>query len=478
MGMPPAWGYPGSYVNAMAPGPAGPRPAPVLVGSFYTPGGHPAQLYHLANGHRVLIEQRPTDVVSLRTFVNTGSIHEDPIHGSPHYGMTGFPSGIAHLDEHCHFLTTKNFPKKNSWVATVQQMGAQLNATTSPEWIQHELTFSREDLPAMIAMHGEAVMRPLYRQEDITQEKNNVLNEASERTSAPMAKVMNKSWELMFDRPLFQTLGKRSDIMRTTAEQLQAFYDAYYTPGNMITVVSGNLDPTAALMAVDQQFGQNAPRVRGDERAAVRLALRPGEIRSATVTDPKLSFSMTHLAFPAPEKTNPKERMAMEFLATMLGKGDLSLLNSALKDRMRLVSSIGCDYSPMKATGMMEIGFHTTPGREREALTATLGLIQTLSNQPISHEKMTELRNRAIYAFRRELNDVELSTQFMGGEALSESLPYYMNYIQIANSITPDDLLMVARKYLNTNRYAVVFGVPGSTASPSGIEDVPRGGAR
>lgn len=452
----------------------------MLISTFYTPGGYPAQLYQLSNGHRVLIERRPTDIVSLRTFINTGSIHENPIYSSSLYGKTGFPSGIAHLDEHCHFLTTQNFPQKNSWVAAVQQMGAQLNATTSPEWIQHELAFSREDLPTMIAMHGEAVMRPKYNAEDIHQEKKNVINEAAERTSSPFAKMMNKTWEMMFDRPLFQTLGKKSDIHRTTAEQLKAYYDAYYTPGNMLTVVSGNIDPAVALQSIDQQFGVNAPRTHGDEHLAVQTALKPGEIKSATVFDPTLSMSQVQLAFPAPDKMNARERMAMEFLKLMLGGGPLSLLELGLNQKMNLGHGINVDYSPFNKSGLLEVNFGTQPGKEKEALGAALNLINTVGSQPVTPDRLAELRNRMIYGFKRTLNDVEFSTQMMGLEALTGNLGFYQNFIQLANSINPEDLMNTARKYLSPSRYTVVFGVPGKTATPSGIDDMPdkQGGMR
>ncbi|MBY0405634.1 MAG: insulinase family protein, partial [Cyanobacteria bacterium] len=310
---------------------------PILKQSFVTPSGYPAQLFQLSNGHHVLLEQRKGALTSLRTFINTGSIHEDPIHPSRLYGKTGLPSGIAHLDEHCHFLTTQNFPEKNSWVKAVQKMGAQLNATTSPEWIQHELTFHQDDLFPMIAMHGEAVMRPKYEDGTIHQEKQNVINEAAERTQEPEAKMDSKLFELMFDRPAFQTLGKASDVTRTTARQLQQFYDTYYTPENMITVISGNFNPQQVLNAINQEFGKNTRPLHGDEAKGLVFSLQPGQVKSATIYDPKLTYSTAQLGFPGPHKSNFKERMAMELLMTYLTHGDGSLLNRRVKDQERCV---------------------------------------------------------------------------------------------------------------------------------------------
>lgn len=457
--MPSGMAYPRVISNTNSTRTSAWQAPPQLITSFNSPGGYPVQLYQLGNGHRVIIEQRPTDIISLRTFIQAGSIYEDPIHPSILYGHTGFPSGIAHLDEHCHFIITQNFPKKNSWASFIESMGAQFNATTSDEMIQHELTFNKEDLPTVIAMHGEAVMRPLYLEQEIYQEKNNVINEAGERTASPGAKVFNKTWELLFDRPDFQTLGSKADVQRTTAANLKAFYDTYYRPDNMVTVISGNLDPRQALNAIDREFGSNPARPAPPE-AAIQLALRPGEVRSATIADPQLNFSMVNIAFPGPSYSNIKDRVAMDFLMSYLGDGSLSLLPWNLKDRMGLVSAVDADYSPMKASGVTQVMLHTTPGREQQALGTTLQLLSTLSQQPIDPQKLESTRELLKHQFRRGLNDVEESTYALGSETLSNSLPYYLQYLQLVNSITAEDLRQAAQKYLDPTRYAVVFGIP------------------
>jgi zinc protease len=437
------------------------RQPPMLVSQFTSPQGYPISLYTLSNGHRVLIEQRPTDIISLRTFVNTGSIHENPMKKSGLYGATGFPPGIAHLDEHCHFLCTQNFPRKNSWVETVSRYGARLNASTSSEMVQHELAFNREDLSAMLSLHAESVLRPIYNDAEIEQEKQNVVNEMGERTNHPEYKVMSKLSELLFDRPEEQTLGKPEDVRGTTAAQLQRFHNTFYTPTNMMTVISGRVDPNMVLASLNKEFGNNPPVIRADNTSAIRMALRPGEIRHATVHDAQLNYSMVNLGFPAPNRMNLRERMAMEFIVDLLGGGPTSLLEKQVKDQQRLATSVSVGYDPRKATGALEVQLHTNPGQEQQALAATLQGISTLSRYTVTPEKLDETRNRILHGFKQGFNNVELATQILGEESLNQSLPYYLNYMQLAQSITAEDISNTARKYLDPKTYAVVFGVPG-----------------
>jgi zinc protease len=453
-----------------------PIPSPILLKSFQTPGGYPAQLYQFPNGHRLLLEQRPTDIVSLRTFIKTGSINEDGILPSLLYADSGIPAGSAHLDEHCHFLSTRNFPQKNSLVGAVTQLGVQLNATTSPEWIQHEMNFSRDQFQQVVALHGEAVLRPLYQDDNITQEKRNVINEALERTNSPEYKAHNKLWEMLFDRPVHQTLGRQSDILKTKAKDLQKFYDTYYVPTNMLTIVSGSVSPQEAIQAVGGQFGQVAPKTNINPSQnvfqALKPNLRPGQIKSATVYDPKLQQSNVQLGFVAPARQAIKDRIAYQLLIDYLTDGQNSALNRTVRDQEQVATQIGGQYMAMNQTGLGLIDFRCKPGEESKALSSVLSQVNRLSAQTLPDQTLQLLKSKATYAFQRHLNMSEQSSMFLGDEMLSGSLDYYLQFPQWVQSITTHDLMRVAQQYLNPKQYAVAFAVPGSAATATGLEDV------
>lgn len=265
-----------------------------------SPSGYPLIRYTLPNGHRLFVEQRPTDVIGVRTFVNAGSMLENATRPSPLYANTGLPSGIAHLDEHCHFLATENFPVKNSLNDTLDAMGISNNASTSHETIQHQFFFNREDLVKSLKLHAESILRPIYNPTDVNQEKNNVLNEAALRMRLPHYKLYDKLQELMFDRPFTQTLGSQQDVLRTTPQDFQTFRNLAYAPTNLVTVVSGNVNPDDVLNVLAPEFGSNPPRYSPAAGMALKMALQPGQVRSGIVVDPQFSSSRLFIGFPAP----------------------------------------------------------------------------------------------------------------------------------------------------------------------------------
>lgn len=436
-------------------------PTTALVYQTAGPNGYPISCWRLSNGHQVLIEQRPTDLVSLRTFINAGSILENPVKPSVLYPQTGFKSGIAHLDEHFHFLATKSHPEMNQWVKQVEQYGTSVNASTMPEMIQHEMTFNVEDLPQLLSYHAEAILEPLYAKEHLAQEKNNVINEMSERSMIPAARVGNALWDMVFDRPAFQTLGKPEDVKATSSEDVRQFYYNTYTPKNMLTVISGNISPQEVLPIIEQTFGNNPVRDAYMPQAGLKMALMPGQIKSKTVYDPELNFSMINVGFPAPNRKNIKDRVALECLDYILANRTNGLLSLTLKEKTALASNVLTGYMPMKHTGLFEVVIHTQPGKEQECLGNMLGIMGDIGNRGIAPETLQQTKTILASQCQKRLENAAMSSSVIGEEVTQGDLGYYTNYLPLLQSISPEDIQRVAQQYLSPKTYAVAFGVPG-----------------
>ena len=446
-----------------------PPEAPLLKKEFISPAGYPLTLFVLPNGHRLMVEQRPSDYMGVRTFVGTGSIVENPVISSPLYGQTGLPSGIAHLDEHAHFLTTRNYPVKNSLINAINQLGTYCNASTDSEYIQHKLFFNREQLPEALRMHAESVLRPIYNADDLLQEKDNVKNEFAFRLGEVNGQLADKFEELMFDRPDRQTIGTLRDVENTTPEDLRRFRQLAYAPPNLLTIVTGNVSPQEVLQSLGPELLSNPVQPSFANNAHVRLALKPGEVRTSTVTDPRLNAGYVHLGFPAPAFSNYRERMALELLGRLMMGNEQWNIGKTLVDEQRVATNFNFRYVPLRQTGSCKFILETPLGKEQEAATALLKQLQTLQHNWISEEQLAQVRQKVIQANRDIFDQTDASSFILGNEAVNNSLPYMLEFEKIANLITPEDIRQVALKYFDPNRYVVVYGRPPMSAqTPTG----------
>jgi zinc protease len=458
---------------------AGGLAAPKLLGTYPIVDGTSVSHYVLGNGHQVLLHQTKSPIVTLRTHINVGSTVEDKVFKQTNlYPNTPFPSGIAHLDEHCHFLSTQHYPEKNAWVQQIEGLGASENASTSEEEVQHELHFNREDLGNVLQLHAEQVLRVSYNDAEITQEKKNVINECSERMNSGMAELYNHGQELLYDRPSFQTLGNRSDILRTKAKDLQAFKQTYYTPTNMLTSISGDITPEEVLPYLNKTFGSvPATPLQGENKASLKLALKPHEVRQFTFTSPHfISSGATYLGFKGPDKRNVKDRIAVEVLTNLLANTSLSPMQRAIVDEGQLANSIDCGASAYKQSGDISFLMSSRPGKEHEAVKKLFEVLATVEEKGFTGKELQQVKEMLSHDYKEALQHGSIVSRCIGSEQLTNSLSFFTDYTKYLNGVpktspeyakygdgvTLADLQRVAKKYLALDSYALVYALPGT----------------
>src|ERR1700734_1234819 len=121
----------------------------------------------LANG--LLVITVPTDfpnIVAVYIVVQTGSRNEvEP-------GHTGF----AHLFEHLMFKGTEKYPQQQ-YNNAVKRMGGDSNAFTTNDYTCFYTIFSKEDLPAVLAMEADRFQNLKYSEDEFKTETLAVLGE-------------------------------------------------------------------------------------------------------------------------------------------------------------------------------------------------------------------------------------------------------------------------------------------------------------
>jgi len=158
----------------------------------------------LPNGLRlVTIPTDSPNLVSIYIVVQTGSRNEvEP-------GKTGF----AHLFEHLMFRGTEEYsPEKYQEV--LQRAGAASNASTSDDLTQFYTTFSKEDLPQILAMEADRFQHLKYSPEMFKTETGAVLGEYNKNSSNPEEKLDEVLHDTAFDRHTYKhtTMGFLQDV--------------------------------------------------------------------------------------------------------------------------------------------------------------------------------------------------------------------------------------------------------------------------
>src|ERR1700677_2370911 len=182
--------------------------------------------HQLPNGLTLLGETTPAArSAAIGFFVRTGSRDETPE-----------VSGVTHFLEHMVF---KGTPRRTALDVNrdFDRIGANYNAFTSEENTVFYAAILPEYLPQAVDILAD-ILRPSLREEDFEMEKKVIIEEIGMYEDQPMWSAYDNAKRVYFaDHPLGKSiLGTPESITVLTRDQMEAYFQRRYVPGNIAVV--------------------------------------------------------------------------------------------------------------------------------------------------------------------------------------------------------------------------------------------------
>lgn len=246
----------------------------------------------LENGLRVVIVRSTlAPVATVEMNFNVGG-DETP---------AGFP-GMAHAQEHMAFRGCAGMSADQT-AAIYAELGGQNNADTQQTITQYFATVPASDLDVALEAQAACLKGVEDSPAEWAQERGAIEQEVARDLSNPTYKFISR-----LNRDLFagtpyahDPLGTKTSFEATTAEMLKSFYRQWYTPGNAILVIVGDVDPTTTLTKVKALFGGVADHALPTRRPVI---LKP--VTSETFKlDSNLPYALYFIAYRFPGTDSP-----------------------------------------------------------------------------------------------------------------------------------------------------------------------------
>ncbi len=408
----------------------------------------------LENGLRLITI--PTDapnLVSVYVVVQTGSRNEvEP-------GKTGF----AHLFEHMMFRGTEKYPAKR-YGEVLQNAGAASNAYTSDDLTVYHTTFSKDDLPEILAMEADRFQNLKFTPEDIRTEAGAVLGEYNKNSSDPSRKIDEVLRETAFDRHTYKhtTMGFEADVrdMPNQFDYSQKFFDRYYRPEYATLVVTGDIDPKAVRALVDKSWGSWK---HGSYHPDIPAEPPQSGPRTAHVDWPQATLPMLNIAFRAPAYSDTNKDAAALYMLGRLAFSQTSPLYQKLVVTEQKLDSFSASFPRRVDPSLFRVSARLkNPADMDYVQSEILKTIASLSETLLPEAQLNAAKSRERYAFPLQLdNSDSLADAVAGFVALARTTGTIDKYYAVLASLTPEDLRDAARKYLTeTSRTTVTLTGP------------------
>ena len=404
-------------------------------------------IYKLDNGQTLIIKEVHTNpIVTIDTWVKTGSINEDEKN-----------NGVSHFLEHLFFKGTTNHAP-GEFDKILESKGAINNAATSKDFTHYYITIPSKYFDLALDMHADMLQNPLIPSKEMEKERKVVLEEISKDINSPTTKVYNNLISMLYTNHPYKrkVIGESNIIENISREEILNYFNKYYAPSNMITIIAGDIDTQTALNAAKKYFNSEYKKIPQNKYYQEKQLTKQLRKTEYTKTDSGYMF----IGFRTVKITD-KDSYALDVLAAILGEGRSSILYQNIKDKKQLAFNISASNSSMRDDGIFYISANFTPDNSQKLEKTIFDEIQAIQLNGVTLEQVRLAQNlieKDTYYARESISNIAQEIGYT--MTIAGDIKFYENYLTNIKKVTPQDVKRVANKYLNINNSAVSILLP------------------
>lgn len=401
-----------------------------------------AESFVLSNGMQVvLIPNTRAPVITAMVWYKVGAA--DEVAGK---------TGLAHFLEHLMFKGSDNVPP-GELSKRVRALGGNDNAFTAQDYTSYYQTIAVQNMETVMTMEADRMKSLLIPPEEFESERQVVLEERRERTeNDPRSQLYEQMRYALFPGHPYATpvIGWEQDIRALTREDALAWHQAWYTPGNAILVVSGDIT-VKELQPIAEKIYGSIPVRPTPKTVLPPVSSFPAETRMI-LRDPRVHQAQFIRLYRVPGvRENKQESLALDVLQEILSGNPSTRLYKSLVFEQKLATSASLGYQgQVRGTGTLSVGIVPADNVPLEKIeTAFDAEIAKLATDGVTENELAEAKTRLKdgAAFAR---DSLSGPARIVGEALAtgstlDDVEYWTYDI---DAVTAGQIKDVAQKYL------------------------------
>jgi len=321
-----------------------------------------------------------------------------------------------------------------------------------------------KDLKLGLTLLSDEVMNPLFPEEALAKQKNQVKTGLSMNASSPtyLAGTLFDMLAYPEGHPYGRPDPKPAEVDAVTVADLQEFHETFYRANNAYLVLSGDITPAEAKPLAERTLGRwksttqrklpDNPLNRFKDYAVpkelvVHLVDRPGSAQAEIVIG-NLALARNHPDWPALQVAN-----------AILGGSATGRLFVDIREEKGLAYNVGSTLDEGQAPGTFAVKTRTRNASTGEMLAALFGHLARMRKEAPSQEEVDGAKARIVGQFPLELETAEQIASKVR-MALTWGLPtdYWKGYREAISSVTAEQVQQAAKKYMHPIPHVVIVG--------------------
>lgn len=399
----------------------------------------------LPNGLTVLLlEQHALPLLQIHALLKAGSAQDPP-------GKAGLANLVASLlDEGTGTRTAKQIAQQ------IEFVGGTLAAQASEDFTTASARVLKKDTELGFELLADILRRPAFPEAELKRVRSEILGEIATEKDDPglvAAKAFN---ELVFEEHPYRwpVNGTEATVPKITGRDILMFFLREYRPNQTILTIVGDITVEQARQLVTKHFGSWK-----QGGSPVRTARPPRPLEKAVVRliEKDLTQSTIMLGHVGISRTNP-DFYAVTVMNYILGAGGFSSrLMDSIRDNQGLAYGVGSHFEANLMPGAFFISLQTRNETANQAIAGVLTELNGMRNAPVTDEELADAKAYLIGSFPLRLDTTAKLAEVLSlVEFYGLGLDYFTQYPRLIERVTKEDVLRVAKQYLNPSNHALV----------------------
>ncbi len=415
-----------------------------------------AEVYKRDNGHTIVLAHKEGEMANVSTWVKTGSINEDDR-----------INGISHFLEHLMFKGTHKH-KAGEFDRILEAKGAIVNAATWKDYTFYYVTLPKgengKDLKLAIELHADMMLDPVLPYEEIgapfdlndttvtdKRERHVVIEEIRMRKDQNWTKVYNACNYNMYTKHPYKrdVIGTPEIISQVTRDDIMNYYQTFYSPENMTTIIVGDFDSKELLEKVEKEFD-----FKGRKNAPQKINEIDTPVSSTVIVESTGHINTSYMMYGwlGPKACDLKNTICLDLISIIFGDGTSSRLYQNLIEKQPepVFNMVNSEHYQFKDGNNFFIQANFKPEKLELARKLIEEELAGLLNNPITDAELLKAKKKTKSRFAFSAETVSEIGETIGYyTTVCNDLKLIEDYLKDLESITVEDLNNAIKKYLN-----------------------------
>lgn len=410
-----------------------------------------AHIYKLENGQRVVIIPKKGPTV-VKTYVNVGSMNEpDNVRG------------ISHFIEHNLFNGSQGL-EAGEFFSIVNKLGASTNASTSfaaTDYYIDSNLLKENDLDTIIKIHAKMLETPKFAKNMIEKEKGPVDSEINMIYDDPENIAVNNTLKLLcnIDSTSKDVIGGTvENINKLTQDDIVDYYKRNYYPANMVTVITGEVEPDEVMSLVSKYFHSNNTNPK--PRYCEKFTPIEKTVRNDFISD-KTTGAIVSIGFSGPKNNNTKDKILLDAFQFFLVGSSVARLNKSLEE-IQTNAFISSDRMGTRPEDSMVVLFstQTSENNVENAIKKVFSEIADLEKNPPTEQELNIVKKKLKLNLVQVFESSNIINTVVGKAMLDNDLKSVMEFEKVIDNLSAKDIVDFAKKYFDLNKVAITVMHP------------------